>query len=174
MTGKEFMNKIANGKDDFLQLFINLLNQNKMSFCVIGGLAVNAYAEPVVSLDLDVIVVSEKLELLLSKLKQNYKIEEFANSINITEKTSDLRIQIQTDSRYQDFLQRASMKDVLGYKIPVACIEDVFNGKVWASLDETRRPSKRQKDLADIMRLIETDSKLISLLPDKIKNQLYP
>jgi hypothetical protein len=32
----------------------------------------------------------------------------------------------------------------------VAALEDVLQDKVWAYLDESRRKSKRQKDLADI------------------------
>ncbi len=173
MTKKEFLNKIANGKDDFLQSFIDVLHHNKIRFCAIGGLAVNAYAEPVVSLDLDVVLVAEKLEILIPQLKKHFKVESFANSINLSEKGSDLRIQIQTDERYQAFLSRAKSKNVLGYQIPVATIEDVFQGKVWAASDETRRPSKRQKDLADILRLMEVKSALKKSLPEKLRRQLF-
>ena len=172
MTKKDFLNKIANGKDDFLQRFIDILKKERVKFCAIGGLAVNAYAEPVVSLDLDVVIVSEKLNSLISQLKKRFKIETFENSINVSEKKSDLRIQIQTDERYQDFIARAKVKDVLDYRIPVATIEDVFQGKIWAASDKTRRPSKRQKDLADILRLIEKKSKLAQLLPQELKKQL--
>lgn len=172
MTKREFLNKVANGKDDFLQSFINILHKNRIKFCAIGGLAVNAYTEPVVSLDLDVVIVSQKLDNLISALKKRFKVEEFPNSINVSEKQSALRIQIQTDQRYQPFIERASVKNVLGYKIPVATIEDVFQGKVWAASDETRRPSKRQKDLADILRLIEVKPSLKNLLPDKLKKRL--
>lgn len=172
MTNKEFFKKITNGKGDFLQAFIEILHKNRIKFCTIGGLAVNAYAEPVVSLDFDVVIVSEKLDLLISKLKKHFGIETFENSINVHDKKSDLRIQIQTDERYQDFLKRAVVKNVLGYKIPVATIEDVLQGKIWAAGDETRRPSKRQKDLADILRLIETRPSLKDRLPEKLKARL--
>lgn len=172
MTEKEFFKKIANGKDDFLQEFVDVLKKEKLSFCVIGGLGVNAYVEPVVSLDLDVVIVSEKIEDLLPRLKKKFKLEEFANSINVAGKGSALRIQIQTDPRYQDFIKRAKVKNVLGYKLPVAAIEDIFQGKVWAAMDETRRPSKRQKDLSDILRLIEVKDGLKNSLPVKLKEQL--
>ncbi len=172
MIGKEFLNKIANGKSDFLQSFIDILKKNRIRFCAIGGLAVNAYAEPVVSLDLDVVVISEKLEELLPRLKKKFKVVEFENSINVSDKKSDLRIQIQTDARYQSFLERAKTRNVLGYKIPVAAVEDVFQGKIWAAMDETRRPSKRQKDLADILRLVEARDELKKLLPEQLKGQL--
>ena len=172
MTKKEFLNKIANGKDDFLQKFIGILRKNRIRFCAIGGLAVNAYSEPVVSLDLDVVIVSEKLNLLLPILRKRFKVEEFENSVNVSGKKSHLRIQIQTDERYQDFIARSKVKDVLGYKIPVATLEDVFQGKIWAASDETRRPSKRQKDLADILRLIEVKAELANLLPENLKRQV--
>src|SRR5918994_4440590 len=48
-----------------------------------------------------------------------------------------------------------TLRDVLGVQLPVASVEDVLQGKIWAVLDPGRRPSKRQKDLADIARLLE-------------------
>jgi hypothetical protein len=44
----------------------------------------------------------------------------------------------------------------------------VLAGKVWAYSDKTRRASKRQKDLADIMRLVETHPELQASLPDEV------
>ncbi|TET71425.1 MAG: hypothetical protein E3J56_06640 [Candidatus Aminicenantes bacterium] len=54
----------------------------------------------------------------------------------------------------------------------VACIEDVLQGKVWAYLDEQRRRSKRQKDLTDIMRLIEAYPSLENHIPAIILKKL--
>jgi len=51
----------------------------------------------------------------------------------------------------------------------VAALEDLLNGKIWAYSDEERRKSKSQKDLADIMRLVETYPNLIEKLPEKIR-----
>lgn len=172
MTGKEFFSSVSRSKEDFLQEFLQILKKNKIPFCVIGGLAVNAYAEPVVSLDLDVVVVLNKLELLLSKLPRGYRVKHFPHSVNIEKSTSGLRIQIQTDPRYDSFVVRASLKNVLGYKMPVARMEDVLQGKIWSSMDKTRRPSKRQKDLADIMRLVENKKSLLRLLPSSLRKKL--
>lgn len=172
MTGKTFVKKITNTKGDLLQEFVRILRKKRIPFCIIGGLAVNAYAEPVVSLDLDVVISKNRVKDLLPLFAKKYKIKEFANSINITAPYSDLRIQLQTDPRYQDFIERAVTKNILGYKLPVACIEDVLKGKVWAFQDEQRRPSKRQKDLADIMRLLEADDSLWRLIPPDIKGKL--
>lgn len=173
MTEKEFLNKVSKTEGDFLQEFLDLLQKNKIQFCVIGGLAVNAYAEPVVSLDLDVVIVGDKLGKLTSLLKRKYTVKEYPQSINITRPKSDLRIQIQTDPKYQDFIKRAVRKQVLGYSMRVATKKDVLQGKIWAAMDETRRPSKRQKDMADILRLVEAEPSLRTLIPNEIAKILF-
>lgn len=172
MTKKEFLKRVSNGKEDILQVFLDVLEKTKIDYCVIGGLAVNAYAEPVVSLDLDVVVAAQDLDALCSSVESYFKMERFAHSINLSSSQSDLRIQIQTDKRYQPFMARAMKKDVLGYQMNVAGIEDVLQGKVWAYSDDSRRRSKRHKDLADISRLIEVRPDLISFLPDMIKDRM--
>lgn len=169
MTEKEFFNKVTNSSKDFLQRFIDLLESNKIAYCVIGGFGVNAYAEPLVSLDLDIIIELEKSELFLCKLKKHYTVKESNNHINITDKNSALRIQIQKDKRYQEFLKNAILKEVLGYRLYVASIENIFRGKVWAYLDSERRESKREKDLLDIKRLLEVNRDLITILPENIR-----
>jgi len=52
MTKKEFLNSVSNSQEDILQHLLDLLKKLDIEYCVIGGLAVNAYAEPVVSLDI--------------------------------------------------------------------------------------------------------------------------
>lgn len=172
MTKKEFTSRVLNEKADILQGFLDILRTRKIRFCVIGGLAVNAYAEPVVSLDLDIVVAAERLRDLRDVLPAGFKVKAFANSLNISHRDSDLRIQVQTDPRYQAFLPRSRPKDVLGYAMPVARAEDVLRGKIWAALDRTRRPSKRQKDLADILRLVENRPSLAGLVPAVLKKRL--
>jgi hypothetical protein len=172
MTKRDFTRRILNGKTDVLQVFLDALGAGKVPFCVIGGLAVNAYTDPVVSLDLDIVVDSEKIDALAGFLPKGFRVRSFPNSLNISAPGADLRIQVQTDPRYQDFLPRANKRSVLGYAMPVAAIEDVFQGKIWAALDDTRRPSKRQKDLADILRLVESRPALAELLPASLKKKL--
>jgi len=172
VNDREFANRVTNSQQDFLQDFLDLLEEQEVPFCVIGGLAVNAYAEPVVSLDLDLVVVSDRLDELVEVLRQHFTVHLFAHSVNVSSLTSDLRIQIQTDPAYQPFLVRATRRTVLGYEVPVAAVEDVLQGKVWAFSDPTRRASKRQKDLADIMRLVETYPHLMIVLPDSLQERL--
>ena len=160
MKEKEFVNRLAKGKRDLLQEFIDHLAQREISFCVIGGLAVNAYAEPVVRVDLAVVMTASEVEKLLLSLPSDYTVRKDKHSTNISSSFSDLRIQLQNDARYQHFIKRSSIRSVLGYEIPVASVEDVLQGKLWAYSDPERRPSKRQKDLADIMRLVESNPEL--------------
>ena len=169
MDEREFFQRAANGKVDFLQELLEVLATQDVSFCVIGGLAVNAYAEPVVSLDLDMVVVAEQLEFLVDRLPERFTVRYFPHSVNIYSPGSDLRVQIQTDVRYQSFVARAERRNVLGYDLPVAALEDVFQGKLWAYADPERRPSMRQKDLADILRLVENHPNLAGLLPETIR-----
>jgi hypothetical protein len=171
MTGKKFINAIANSHVDMLQTFLDVLKKTGSKYCLIGGMAVNAYVEPVVSLDLDVVVGGKDLDKLCeAAAKKAFRIERYEHSVNLTLAGSDLRIQLQTDMRYQDFIARAQSKKVLGYRLKVAAIEDVLKGKTWAYLDETRRRSKRQKDLADIIRIVEAYPRLRRRLPSEIKS----
>jgi hypothetical protein len=173
MTGKVFLNRVANGQTDVIALLLRLLEQTGAAYCVIGGLAVNAYAEPVVSLDLAIVIVTDRVAALCEAASdRGITIQRFEHSINLTVPGSDLRVQIQTDPRYQEFIPRAVQRDVLGYTMAVAALKDVLRGKVWAYRDEQRRKSKRQKDLADILRVIETHPELTDQIPPEIRSQM--
>lgn len=173
MTGKEFINSLAKGKLDIIQVLLDMLDETHSRYCLIGGLAVNAYVEPVVSLDLDIVAAVEDVDAICSKaLELGLGVERFEHSVNISSKNSDLRIQIQTDPRYQEFIARAETREVLGYRMKVASRGDVLQGKVWAYMDIERRRSKRQKDLADILRIVEAFPELSATLPEKLKEEL--
>jgi hypothetical protein len=158
---------------DVLQLLLNILDATGSPYCVIGGLAVNAYVEPVVSLDLDLVVIARDVEEICRVASEKgLKVEKYEHSINLSSPKSDLRIQLQTDPRFQEFISRASSRNVLGYRMIVASLEDILRGKIWAYLDESRRKSKRQKDLADIFRLVERFPALVTQLPPSLRSQV--
>ncbi|MBA2123351.1 hypothetical protein B9J78_00145 [bacterium Unc6] len=170
MTAKDFVRLIGRQKKDIIEVLLNILHKKQIPYCIIGGLAVNAYAEPVVSLDLDVIVATSNIKLLCQEMKKHrVKVEIFQHSINLTTQDSQLRIQIQTDKRYQSFVRNAVCKNVLGYKMMVAQLEDVLQGKIFAYQDKERRLSKKQKDLADIMRIVECYPNLLTQLPSSVR-----
>lgn len=173
MTGKEFINSVANGKLDIIQMVLDILAGTGSKYCLIGGLAVNAYVEPVVSLDLDIVVAVEDVETVSKAAgEQGFTVEDFQHSVNLTSKGSELRIQLQTDPRYQGFIKNAENRNVLGYEMKVAKLGDVLQGKVWAYMDKERRKSKRQKDLADILRIIEVYPELEQALPQSLRDGL--
>ncbi|MEO8082645.1 MAG: nucleotidyl transferase AbiEii/AbiGii toxin family protein [Ardenticatenales bacterium] len=148
------------------------LEAHGIRYCVIGGQAVNAYADPLVSLDLDLVVASDQLAELESLLATDFVVQHFPHSLNVSAPGSDLRVQFQLDPRYSEFVERAIPGNVLGLDLPVAAATDVLAGKVWAVQDPSRRPSKRQKDLADIARLIETLPALRASVPAAVLERL--
>jgi hypothetical protein len=173
MRGKEFIHALANGKSDIIQIFLGVLSETGSRYCLIGGLAVNAYVEPVVSLDLDIVAAVADIGAICKVSKERgLMVEEFEHRVNISSGSSDLRIQIQTDPLYQSFISNAKDRNVLGYKIKVASLQDVLQGKIWAHMDKTRRKSKRQKDLADISRLIEEYPQLEASLPQSLREAI--
>jgi hypothetical protein len=173
MTGKEFLNSLANGKADILQMLLGIVSETDSRYCLIGGLAVNAYVEPVVSLDIDIVLATHDVATVVKAVKeQGWRVEQFEHSINLSSSMSDLRIQVQTDPRYQEFIEGAELREVLTYKLKVAKLEDVLQGKVWAYMDKARRRSKRQKDLADILRITEAFPNLLTKLPPDLKAEL--
>ena len=158
-------------ESDFLGRLLGLFERLGIRYCVIGGQAVNAYVEPVVSLDLDVVVAADQLEILETSLGE-YRVRKFPHSLKVALDGSDLRVRIQTDLRYAAFLKRAAAREVLGHTLPVASLEDLLQGKVWAASDRSRRASKRQKDLADISRLLEAHPRLRELVPADLLKML--
>ena len=78
-------------------------------YCIIGGLAVNCYVEPVYTLDADIVMVSASLPLISVHLReQGYKVEDHPHSVNAWPPGSELRIQFTTDERYQGFPGKAA------------------------------------------------------------------
>ncbi len=173
MKASTYWKIVAVDREELLERFLDLLSTSGIRYCLIGGLAVNAYAEPVVSLDLDVVVDLTRIDAVETALAQRYVVRRFGHTINVSAPESDIRVQIQTDPRYLAFLPHATVREVLGIMLPVARLEDVLQGKIWAALDPTRCGSKRQKDLADISRLIEAYPELRSRVPAEILARLF-
>jgi hypothetical protein len=172
MQALAFWKAVAMDRANFLEGLIALLEEHQIHYCVIGGQGVNAYAEPLVSLDLDLVVAVEQLSEVEALLRKKYVVEPFPHSLNVSAAGSDLRVQIQTDARYFPFPQRAFVREVLGMQLPVAAIEDVLDGKIWAAQDLGPRGSKRRKDLLDIERLLDARPELRSRVPSDILDRL--
>jgi hypothetical protein len=172
MQALTFWKTITMDQSNLLENLVSLLKEQGIRYCVIGGQAVNAYVEPLVSLDLDLVVAIDQMEEALALLESRFDVKRFPHSLNIVMPGSDLRVQIQTDKRYSPFVERATTQTVLGMTLPVASVEDVLQGKIWAVMDPERRGSKRQKDLADIARILERYPDLRAQVPQEIRARL--
>lgn len=172
MRALTFWKTVVADTAGFLDRLIALLAEHGIRYCVVGGQAVNAYVEPVVSLDLDIAVAADQLARVEGLMREAFVMERFPHSINVSLPGSDLRVQIQTDPRYAAFVDRATPRGVLGLRLSVASLDDLVQGKLWAVMDETRRPSKRQKDLADIARLLEAYPHLRARIPAEVLARL--
>ncbi len=81
-------------------------------------------------------------------------------------------MQISTEPVYQEFPGRSVPADIHGILMRVANLPDTLAGKLLAYRDKERRASKRQKDLTDILRLVEAHPKLKKLLPADMAKKL--
>ncbi|HBY60910.1 MAG TPA: hypothetical protein DEH78_13895 [Solibacterales bacterium] len=146
------------GAGDFARLIE--ICESSGDYCLIGGLAVNCYVEPVYTLDADLVVVGGLLHAV------------HAHSVNAVAPDSQLRIQFTIDERYQPFVHRARRAEVLGVDVRVASLEDVTQGKLWAYGDPKRRLSKRKKDERDLIRLAEAYPQLVAMYPPDLREQI--
>ena len=163
MSEEEFLAALT-GSDSDLRLAVEALRATGQSFCLIGGLAVNHYVEPVVTLDADFAITAAG-GVTKALVARGFQVQEFPHSINAQLPGSRLRLQITVNSRYAAFPARAVAGKVLGHEMPVACLEDLVQGKLWAATDPARRASKRAKDEADLVRLCESYPRAIAQIP---------
>ena len=159
------------GASDFARLIAAC--EEAGPYCLIGGLAVNCYVDPVYTLDADLVAIAEGLPRLTAALETaGFHIEAHEHSVNAQGAGSDLRIQFTTDPRYQEFPTRSVEAEVLGVRVRVACLEDIVRGKLWAYGDPKRRLSKRKKDELDLIRLVESYPHLRQQYPESLRKQL--
>jgi hypothetical protein len=172
MRAPEYYKVVTMDRSNLLDKLIAILAEHKIRYCVIGGQAVNAYTTPLVSLDLDIVIATDQVESAIALLSMEFNVKRFPHSVNVTAAESELRVQIQTDSRYAAFVERAELRKALDIPMPVAALEDLLQGKVWAAQDRTRRGSKHLKDLTDIARLLETYPELRVKVPLEVLDQI--
>lgn len=172
MTAAQVYESVTNGgTSDFAKVAV-VLDKNR-PWCLIGGLAVNCYAEPVYTVDVDLVVVAKRLPEIQRELEAiGFEFQKFEHSLNAQRGDSKLNVQFATDPRYQDFLGSATKCEVLGIQVPVASLENIIHGKIWAWQDSTRRSSKRKKDELDLLRIAESHPQMRHLIPNDIVAQL--
>ncbi|MGZ8847521.1 MAG: hypothetical protein ACXW3C_13755 [Pyrinomonadaceae bacterium] len=172
MTATEIFESVTNGGSSDFGVLVKILDKHG-HWCLVGGLAVNCYVEPVFTIDADIVVATSDLPSIQAALiARGFDVTEHAHSVNAQTRDSELRIQFTVDQRYQKFLTNTSIKKVLGENVPVASLENIVQGKVWAWSDPKRRLSKRKKDELDLIRIAEKYPQVRSLIPPAITGQL--
>ena len=154
-------------------LLVQALEQQEIRWCMIGGLAVNHWAlEPMATADVDLVVAADRVDDAIAALrKAGFTSETFDWSVNF-KGNSKISVQISTEDFYRDFPERAAVADVHGILMRVASLEDTLKGKIAAVTDPRRRASKRQKDLADVARLLDAYPDLRSQIPAEVLSKL--
>jgi hypothetical protein len=173
VTQRQFYDWQTAGGGGDVTLLVETLERLKIPWCMIGGLAVNHWAEePLATADVDLVIATERVDEAVAALgKAGFQAKRFEWSINLKGR-SKVTVQISTGDFYRDFPKRAASADVHGIAMRVASVEDTLRGKLEAYGDPERRPSKRQKDLLDIARLLEAHPKLQSLVSAEILRKL--
>lgn len=170
MTAKQFFDwQTSGGTDDVMRL-VDCLERADIAWCAIGGVAVNHWAEhPMVTQGVDFVVAADAIERTIELLEAaGFRLERFDWSVNFQGR-STVSIQLSTEDFYRDFPARSVAADVHGILLRVASLEDTLSGKIKAWSEPARRQSKRIKDLADIVRLVEAHSHLWDALTDELK-----
>jgi hypothetical protein len=173
MTLRQFYDwQTLGGAKDVMRL-VAALEEREISWCMIGGLAVNHWAaEPMATADVDLVIASEKIEEAATALKElGFSENRFEWSINFKGE-SKVTIQISTEAMYQEFPSRSVPTEVHGILMRVASLQDTLTGKIAAYSDKDRRGSKRMKDLTDISRLLETHPELKEKIPTDILGKI--
>ena len=175
MTSKQFYDWQTSGGTDDVMRMVDCLERADVVWCAIGGVAVNHWAgEPMVTQDVDFVVVADAVERTISLLEEEgFRSEKFDWSVNFQGR-SKVSLQLSTEAFYRDFPARSVAADVHGILMRVASLEDTLQGKIRAWSDAKRRQSKRIKDLGDIARLVESHPALWGLLTDDLKRQIQP
>jgi hypothetical protein len=172
MTAEEIYESVTNGGASDFSVAVEIFERFG-PWCLIGGLAVNCYVEPVYTVDADFVVVAEQISQVQIALREaGFTLSVFPHSVNALRSGSKLSLQLSTDPRYQEFLDRAERREVLGASVPVAALRDLVQGKIWAWQDNERRFSKRKKDELDLIRIAESYPHLAAHMPPEISSQL--
>jgi hypothetical protein len=173
MTQRQFYDWQTAGGGDDVTLLVQVLDGRDIPWCMIGGLAVNHWAaEAMATAGVGVVVATGREDEAVRALEEaGFKASRFEWSINLKGRSA-VSVQISTEAFYRDFPSRAVPAQVHGITMWVACLADTLAGKIQAWRDPQRRPSKRQKDLADILRLLESHPELRAAIPDDVRAKL--
>jgi hypothetical protein len=165
----EFWKAVVEDRSNFLERVVEMLDKQGIRYCVIGGVGVNAYSEPIVTQDLDIVVATEQIEEARRLLEAEFTVREFEHSLNVYDPGSKLQVQVQLDEGLGEAVGRATTREVMDLHLPIADPRDLMRMKIAAATDPKRRGSKRAKDILDIARLVMAFPELRSEIPETIR-----
>ena len=119
MGALAFWKAVVEDRSNFLERVIDMLAEHGIRYCVIGGVAVNAYAHPIVTEDLDIIVAVDQLAEARTLFEAEFKVREFPHSLNVTHPGSKLQAQVQLDPELTE-IGPSGRRRCLGLSLPVA------------------------------------------------------
>ena len=131
MTAKQFYDwQTAGGTNDVMRL-VDCLERGDVAWCAIGGVAVNHWAaQPVVTQDVDFVVVADAVDRVVHLLEEaGFRAERFEWSVNFTGRLA-VSLQLTTEPAYLDFPSRSVAADVHGILLRVASLDDTLRGKI--------------------------------------------
>lgn len=169
MSSLAFWKAVVEDRSDFLERVLGLLEREEIRCCVIGGVGVNAYAEPIATQDLGIVVASDQIEAARALLEREFRVREFEQSLNVYDTGSKLQVQVQLNAEVGDVLGRAEMRDVMDLHLPVAQPSDLMRMEIQAAMDATRRGSKRAKEVLDLARLAMAFPELLAEVPSELR-----
>jgi hypothetical protein len=119
---------------------------------VVGGAAVNAYVEPLISLDLDLVMDRLAVDALLVP---SFRTHATPESVRVSAEGSRLRVHILDRST----VHPATRRNLLGFRLPVATPDDLVRGLTW---------SAGRDDQLHLQRILESFPHLRPLVPADI------
>lgn len=161
-----------------LALLARILSDEKVTYAVIGGVALQAHRhEPRTTIDIDLALVDRAAwpagVLEAAGFQRTGTFEHSENWLS----ADGTPVQITDDPLLAACIARAGVIEIDGLPLPVLAPLDLLRAKLRAAADPARRRSKRLLDLADAQGLVEDHTELLAgLAPDErtILEQLRP
>jgi len=172
MTLRDIYN-MGIGPTEELQKIIDICKKNS-EYCLIGGLALNSYVEPVFTADADFAIAADDIDKLKDAFKEaGFKFKKNKYDIEISFAGSVLKVHLTYDKQYQNFAKNAKDGKLFNeIDVKIADIKDLILGKSWTWADPYRKATKRTKDKLDLMRIHEEIPSVRELIPKAIVEEL--
>ena len=174
MSSLAFWKAVVADKSNFLERVIALLESSGFPYCVIGGVAVNAYAEVAITKYFDVSVRSNDFAAVVEKLHAQFEISTDETETTIFRTAgSGLEVRVFVAKPGWGARPKSCQRmDVCGLQLPVASSD--ATARFWAerASDIRLRKSHRAIEIYHLARLVEASPELLPLIPDTVRESM--